>query len=63
MFPNIQGLKPGAPVRVAGVEVGAVSDVNFLGDEVEVIMEVAQEHQPRITTGSRATLGSVSLLG
>jgi phospholipid/cholesterol/gamma-HCH transport system substrate-binding protein len=63
IFTNIQGLKEGAPVRVAGVEVGAVSDVNFLGDQVEVIMEVAQEHQPRITTGSRATLGSVSLLG
>ena len=63
IFTNIQGLKEGAPVRVAGVEVGAVSDVNFLGDQVEVIMEVAQEHQPRITTSSRATLGSVSLLG
>jgi phospholipid/cholesterol/gamma-HCH transport system substrate-binding protein len=63
IFSNIQGLKPGAPVRVAGVEVGAVSDLDFVGDQVEVTMEIAQEHQPRITTGSRATLGSVSLLG
>jgi phospholipid/cholesterol/gamma-HCH transport system substrate-binding protein len=63
VFTNIQGLKPGAPVRVAGVEVGAVSDVNFAGDAVEVVMDIASEHQPRITTGSRATLGSVSLLG
>ena len=63
VFPNIQGLKAGAPVRVAGVEVGAVSETNFVGDRVEVVMEISQAHQPRITSGSRATLGSVSLLG
>lgn len=63
VFTNIQGLKPGAPVRVAGVEVGSVSEVSFAGDQVEVTMDVSQEHQPRITTASRATLGSVSLLG
>ena len=63
VFRNIQGLKPGAPVRVAGVEVGNVSDVDFLGDQVEVVMQVSKAHQTRIRTGSRATLGSVSLLG
>ena len=63
VFRNIQGLKAGAPVRVAGVEVGAVSETNFVGDEVEVVMEISREHQARITTGSRAMLGSVSLLG
>ena len=57
------GLKAGAPVRVAGVEVGAVSEVGFVGDRVEVVMEIKKEHQPRITTESRAILGSVSLLG
>ena len=63
IFRNIQGLKAGAPVRVAGVEVGAVSETNFVGDQVEVVMEISRTHQPRITTGSLATLGSVSLLG
>jgi phospholipid/cholesterol/gamma-HCH transport system substrate-binding protein len=63
IFPNIQGLKAGAPVRVSGVEVGAVSETNFIGDRVEVVMEVSKAHQARITSGSRATLGSVSLLG
>ena len=63
IFNNIAGLKAGAPVRVAGMEVGSVSDVAFIGDKVEVTMEIAEEHQPRITTGSRAVLGSVSLLG
>jgi len=63
IFSNIQGLKAGAPVRVAGMEVGSVSDVDFLGDRVEVVMEIDKAHQSRITTSSRATLGSVSLLG
>jgi phospholipid/cholesterol/gamma-HCH transport system substrate-binding protein len=63
IFTNIAGLKAGAPVRVAGVEVGSVSDVDFIGDRVEVVMEVNVEHASRITTGSVATLGSVSLLG
>jgi phospholipid/cholesterol/gamma-HCH transport system substrate-binding protein len=63
IFNNIAGLKAGAPVRVSGVEVGAVSDVDFVGERVEVVMEIAEEHRSRITTGSRATLGSVSLLG
>ena len=50
MFGDVAGLKAGAPVRVAGVEVGAVSDVDFVGDRVEVVMEIKKEHQPRITT-------------
>jgi phospholipid/cholesterol/gamma-HCH transport system substrate-binding protein len=60
---NIAGLKTGAPVRVAGVEVGSVTGVAFLGDRVEVLMEVGKENRPRITTTSVASLGSVSLLG
>jgi phospholipid/cholesterol/gamma-HCH transport system substrate-binding protein len=63
IFNNIAGLKAGAPVRVAGMEVGSVSDVAFIGEQVEVTMEIEEEHQPRITTASRAVLGSVSLLG
>jgi phospholipid/cholesterol/gamma-HCH transport system substrate-binding protein len=63
VFPDIAGLKEGAPVRVAGVEVGSVTAVQFAGDRVEVQMEVLKENRPRITTTSVATLGSVSLLG
>jgi phospholipid/cholesterol/gamma-HCH transport system substrate-binding protein len=60
---NIAGLKAGAPVRVAGVEVGSVIGIAFVGDRVEVLMEVGKENRPRITTTSVATLGAVSLLG
>jgi len=63
VFPEVAGLKEGAPVRVAGVEVGSVVDVTFAGDRVEVTMEVLKENRPRITTTSYAALGSVSLLG
>jgi phospholipid/cholesterol/gamma-HCH transport system substrate-binding protein len=63
VFANVAGLKAGAPVRVAGVEVGAVTEVQFLGDRVEVLMEVSKDMQERITTSSVASLGSVSLLG
>ena len=63
VFTNVAGLKPGAPVRIAGVDVGAVGTTEFVGDRVEVVLEIAEEHRGRITTGSRATLGTVSLLG
>jgi phospholipid/cholesterol/gamma-HCH transport system substrate-binding protein len=62
-FADIAGLKPGAPVRLAGVEVGSVSDVAFVGDRVEVVMEIGRDMQSRITSTSIASLGSVSLLG
>ena len=62
-FTNVQGLKSGAVVRVAGVEVGKVTDVELEGAEVLVTFEVNKEHQPRITDQSRATIGSLSLLG
>jgi phospholipid/cholesterol/gamma-HCH transport system substrate-binding protein len=62
-FANVQGLKSGAIVRVAGVEVGKVTGVDFVGAEVQVTVEVNKEHQSRITDQSRASLGSLSLLG
>src|SRR5215510_1465228 len=63
VFANVAGLKAGAPVRLAGVEIGSVKEVEFAGDRVEVLMEVRKNMAPRITTMSVASLGSVSLLG
>jgi phospholipid/cholesterol/gamma-HCH transport system substrate-binding protein len=62
-FPNVAGLAKGSPVRVAGVEVGSVTDVEFAGTEVDITFEVKDTIRPRITDQSVATLGSVSLLG
>jgi len=63
IFANIAGLKEGAPVRVAGAEVGSVTGLEFAGDRVEVTFTLRKEMRSRVTTSSRATLGSVSLLG
>jgi phospholipid/cholesterol/gamma-HCH transport system substrate-binding protein len=62
-FTDVQGLKTGAVVRVAGVEVGTVRDMQFVGSEVEVVLRVSRKMQDRIRTGSRASVGSLSLLG
>ena len=62
-FPDVKGLKSGAVVRVAGVEVGKVTGVALSGAEVEVLLEVKKGNEQRITTDSRASIGSLSLLG
>ncbi len=62
-FTDVAGLKSGAPVRVAGVEIGSVTQVDIVGDRVEVVMEIGRDRQSLITTRSSAVLGTVSLLG
>jgi phospholipid/cholesterol/gamma-HCH transport system substrate-binding protein len=62
-FADVQGLKSGAVVRVAGVEVGSVESLEFVGPDVEVVMSVSKAMHDRITTDSRAAIGSLSLLG
>jgi phospholipid/cholesterol/gamma-HCH transport system substrate-binding protein len=63
IFTNVAGLGTGAPVRVAGLEVGTVEEVHFVGDRVEIVMQVNNTQRPRITSTSVASLGSISLLG
>jgi phospholipid/cholesterol/gamma-HCH transport system substrate-binding protein len=63
IFPSVAGVKPGAPVRVAGVEVGSVTGVAFAGDQVEIVMQISRDMQSRVTSTSTAALGSVSLVG
>ncbi len=62
-FADVALLKAGAPVRVAGVEVGAVNEMQFDGAEVEVRFSLNKEMQSRVTDKSIAYIGSVSLLG
>jgi phospholipid/cholesterol/gamma-HCH transport system substrate-binding protein len=62
-FTDIMGLKTGAVVRVAGVEVGTVDSIEFIGAEVEVVLKLQKQMQPLITTDSRAVIGSLGLLG
>lgn len=62
-FPNAAGLKTGAPVRLAGVEVGSVSDLELVGAQVDVTFSVSRDSRSRITSRSRAKLGAMGLLG
>jgi len=62
-FSNVAGLASGSPVRVAGVEVGSVTEVDFAGEQVDVTFQVRTDMRERITDRSVARLGSVSLLG
>jgi phospholipid/cholesterol/gamma-HCH transport system substrate-binding protein len=63
IFSNVAGLGVGAPVRIAGVNVGTVTDINFVGDRVEVTFEISKDEMSLVTTRSTAVVGSVSLLG
>jgi phospholipid/cholesterol/gamma-HCH transport system substrate-binding protein len=62
-FDNLAGVKSGSPVRVAGVEVGSVTDVRFEGTGVEVWLTVNNDMRHLVTSSSLATIGSISLLG
>lgn len=62
-FGNVAGLMAGSPVRVAGVQVGTVDQVNLSGTGVEVWFDVKDEFRTLVTDRSKAVLGSISLLG
>lgn len=62
-FANAAGMKPGAVVRLAGKDIGKVTSVDFAGREIEIAMDIHEDVKPLITTESRASMGSLSLLG
>ena len=53
-FANVQGLKAGAIVRIAGVEVGKVTRVELAGAGVDVHLSIKKENRSRVTTESYA---------
>lgn len=66
-FSDVQGLITGAPVRLAGVAVGTVTQITFSGDptnpRLRVEMAVDQHFQDRIRADSVATIGTIGLVG
>jgi phospholipid/cholesterol/gamma-HCH transport system substrate-binding protein len=66
-FKSAAGLRVGAQVRLAGVQVGQVSHIRFPEDpreeQVIVNMKIRRDVLPRITRQSRARIDSVGLLG
>lgn len=61
------GLVEGAPVRLSGVEVGKVSSITLVGesqtDQVRIHMRVEERVWSNIKSDSRATLGTIGMLG
>ncbi|MFQ6104567.1 MAG: MlaD family protein [Candidatus Glassbacteria bacterium] len=64
---RINGLQVGAPVWLAGVRVGSVTEIQFPEDinrtEIEVTLEINENVKERIRKDSRARIGTLGLLG
>ena len=65
-FPNSQGLLPGNQVRLAGVVVGAVRDIDVPqapGQDLTVHFDIERKYQHLVKTDSRAEIKTIGLLG
>jgi phospholipid/cholesterol/gamma-HCH transport system substrate-binding protein len=66
-FADVQGLITGAPVRLAGVAVGTVTQIGFSQDAADprlrVEMAVDARFQDRIRSDSVASIGTIGLVG
>ena len=62
-FENVQELKVGAQIRMAGVTIGRVSDIDFDGNMVKVAMSIESEKAKNIKTDSIATIQFMGLMG
>ncbi len=66
-FPSVNGLVAGAPVWMAGLEVGHVAKIEFVAREsgpmVRVDFKVKRKAFPMITTDSKVAVGTMGLMG
>lgn len=65
-FHNIEGLRNGAPVRLSGIDAGAVQDIKVVGDTVsliEVSMRLLSEIEHFIRVDTQAEIQTEGLVG
>lgn len=66
-FTDVQGLRPGSPVRMGGVDIGTVSLVGYAPDEndrkIHVTVAIISAQSRRIKTDSVASIEGKGLLG
>lgn len=67
-YVDVKGLKPGAVVRLAGIDVGEVTKVELApdradGKNVHVDLTIRKEYSSRITADSVAAISNVGVLG
>ena len=60
-FDNIQELKEGDPVKMAGVEVGHIEKIQLANNKVEVVLSV--DKKANVKTDSKASIKFVGLMG
>jgi phospholipid/cholesterol/gamma-HCH transport system substrate-binding protein len=66
-FQNAQGIRAGAPVRLAGVDVGSVTNVrprpDVKGSPAEIVMELNTPYELKVPKDSYVTLQTAGVLG
>ncbi|GAB4288536.1 MAG: MlaD family protein [Ignavibacteriaceae bacterium] len=65
-FTNIEGLRNGAPVRLSGIDVGSVSNIEIVDDtsgRVKVEMRLLTEIERFIRTDTKASIQTEGLVG
>jgi phospholipid/cholesterol/gamma-HCH transport system substrate-binding protein len=65
-YEEVEGLLPGAPVRLSGLRVGSVDEIRFSEEkpeQLEVTISVDEDVKQRIRADSKAYIGSLGLLG
>lgn len=67
LMENVAGLKEGAPVWLAGVDVGIVEDIRFVNpkesNEVEIALEIDRDALKKIGADSRIIIKTRGLMG
>ena len=68
LFRKVGGLMPGAPVRVSGVTVGTVANIDFLDQEVEgrgvrVTLNLYQKYERQLRKSVRTSVITEGVLG
>jgi len=63
-FDNVSGLKPGAAVQLAGIDVGSVGSVQFNEENrADVLLEIRDTFRGRIYKDAMASIATMGLLG
>ncbi|NWF57599.1 MAG: MCE family protein [Syntrophaceae bacterium] len=63
-FSKVQGLKPGTPVTISGMEVGNVASLRLNPQSrVELVIEILQQYQGNIRQDSMATIAAALIGG
>ena len=64
IFEAVDGLRSGAPVRIAGVDVGTVDKVDLRDDgQIHVTIGIIEDQADLVREDSVATIGSKGMLG